>query len=169
MSVTAARQGRFCFLKDVSCEFSACSMGSWRMVWVHLPACGWVSWPAVSSLGVLLVYFLCLLLRCSGALGAGWFTSMVEDGGCGDKLSGPTADTLPSSISCGLPMLGVRPSICIGEMGSLELLGAGIRAQKARRLLSLRKKIYSRGFAVISVLLRVFTVRSRCTVLVVLF
>ena len=138
-------------------------MGSWRMVWVRLPACGRVSWPGVSSSGVLLVSFLCLLVRCSRALGAGWFTSMVEDGGCGDKSSGPTADALPSSISCGLPMLGVRLSICIGEMGSLELLGAGIQAQKARRFLSLRKKIYSRGFVVILVLLRVFTVRSRCT------
>jgi hypothetical protein len=46
------------------------------------------------------------------------------------------------------------PSICIGEMGELELLGAGDRG---------------RGFDVISVLLRVFFVRSRCTVLVVLF
>ena len=134
-------------------------MGSWRMVWVRLPACGRVSWPRVSSLGVLLVSFLCLLLRCSGTLGAGWFTSMVEDGRCGDKSSGPTADALPSSISCGLPMLGVRPSICIGEMGSLELLGAGIRAQKA----ATPRPIYSRGFVVISVLLKVFTVRSRCT------
>ena len=94
---------------------------------------------------------------------------MAEDGRCGDKSSGPTADALPSSISCGLPLLGVRPSICFGEMGGLELLGASDRAQKSRRLLHPRKKINSRGFDVISVLLRVFTVRSRCTVLVVLF
>ena len=146
--------GWILFLKDVSGEFSACSMGSWRMVWVRLPACGRVSWPGVSSSGVLLVSFLCLLVRCSRALGAGWFTSMVEDGGCGDKSSGPTADALPSSISFGLPLLGVRPSICISEMGELELLGASDRG---------------RGFDVISVLLRVFSIRSRCTVLVVLF
>ena len=74
------KAGWILFLNDVSGEFSACSMGSWRMVWVHLPACGWVSWPADSSSGVLLVSFLRLMLRCSGTLAAGWFTSMVEDG-----------------------------------------------------------------------------------------
>jgi len=79
--------------------------------------------------------FLCLLVLCFEASGSGCFISMVEDGGCRDKSLRPTADALFSSISCGLPMFGVRLSICIGEMGGLKFPGAGERAQKALRFL----------------------------------
>ena len=113
--------------------------------------------------------FLCLLVLCFEASGSGCFISMVEDGGCGDKSLRPTADALFSSISCGLPMFGVRLSICIGEMGGLKFPGAGERAQKVLHFLDRIKKINSRDFDVISGFIRIFTVRLRCTVLPVVF
>jgi len=107
--------------------------------------------------------FLWLLVLCSGASGS------VEGGGFGDKSLRPTADALFSSISCGFPMFGVRPSICIGEMEGLKFPGAGVRAQKELRFLYRRKKINSWGFVTVSSFLRVFPVRLRCTVLLVVF
>ena len=107
--------------------------------------------------------FLWLLVLCSGASGS------VEGGGFGDKSLRPTADALFSSISCGFPMFGVRPSICIGEMEGLKFPGAGVRAQKELRFLYRRKKINNWGFVAVSSFLRVFPVRLRCTVLLAVF
>ena len=104
----------------------------------------------------------------SGASGSGWLTSRADVGGCGDKSLGPMTDFLSTNTSCGLPKLGVRPSICFGEMGGLMFLDAGERAlKKAQRFHDVRKKINSRDrdLDVISVLIRVFAVRLRCTVL----
>jgi len=122
--------GWILFLKDASGKIFVCSMSSVRLLWGHQPACGWVSCSGISSSRALLLCFLCLLVLCSGASGYGWLSSMAEDGGCGDKSLGPTADVLFSSTSCGLPKLGVRPSICTGEMGGSMFLDAGERALK---------------------------------------
>nr|TKW41011.1 hypothetical protein SEVIR_1G285500v2 [Setaria viridis] len=72
----------------------------------------------------LLVFPLCVLVLRSGSFWVGCFTSMVEEGGCGVKSTGPTANGLLPRISCSLPMFGVRPLICIGEFGGLKFLGA---------------------------------------------
>jgi len=121
-----------------------------------------------SSLRMLLLCFLCLLVLWSGASGSVWLTSMADVGGCGDKSLGPMTDFLSTNTSCGLPKLGVRPSICFGELCGFTLLDAGERAlKKAQRFHDVRKKINSRDkdLDVISVLIRVFAVRLRCTVL----
>jgi len=115
--------GWILFLQNISGKalFSLCYV---RMARVHL-ACGWDSSRWVISSEKVLLAFLCELVLCAGASGTGGFTSMAEEGGGGGKSKRPTVDGHVSRTSCRLPMLGVRPLICIGEFGGLELLWAG--------------------------------------------
>jgi len=114
-----------------------------------------------------LLAFLCELVLCAGASGTGGFTSMAEEGGGGGKSKRPTPDGHISRTSCSLPMLGVCPLICIGEFGGLKLLCAGWISQIWHQCLIQRWKTNSRVLDVICVLLRGFTVKLRCTVLLV--
>ena len=124
-------------------------------------ASGLVEW----ILGLLDLVLL-LLEMCAGVSWLRWISSIVEERGDDAGSSRPTTDAHELRISCSFPTFGVRLSIWIRKFGGLMLEHAFWRTVGRSRQLNLRKKKNSRDLFVILGLLKVFSVRMGCPVLI---
>ena len=114
----------------------------------------------------LLDLVLLLLEMCAEASCLRWISSIAEERGDDTGSSRPTTDAHVPRISCSYPTFGVRLSIWIGKIGGLMLEHAFWQTVGRSRQLNLRKKKNSRDLFVILGLLRVFSVRMGCPVLI---
>ena len=114
----------------------------------------------------LLDLVLLLLEMCAGVSWLRWISSIVEERGDDAGSSRPTTDAHEPRISCSFPTFGVRLSIWIRKFGGLMLEHAFWRTVGRSRQLNLRKKKNSRDLFVILGLLRVFSIRMGCPVLI---